>query len=114
MVSGRRGFYLTIRPETGCRELDCQAATGNTNTRSCRLISPWDRINYEIIARAFETSTKSSWLIGLGENRLFLGGLAAENALARLARLFEGNAPHRGFCFFLDFAFTVRAAAPMR
>ncbi len=40
------------------------------------------------------------------------GGLAAKNALAGAAGLFERDAAHRGLGLFFDFRFAIRAAAP--
>jgi hypothetical protein len=51
-------------------------------------------------------------LVSPGENGSFWGGLATVDAGAGIGWLIEGDAAHGGAGFFLDFGFTVGAAAP--
>src|ERR1700735_1325560 len=63
-------------------------------------------------ANTLRTAAGAVSLVSLGEDRFFLRGLAAVDAFAGAAGLFEGNAAHGGFGFFLNAGFAIGVAAP--
>src|ERR1700723_3841134 len=63
-------------------------------------------------ANTLRTAAGAVSLVSLGEDRFFLGRLPAVDAFAGAAGLFEGNATHGRFGFFLNAGFAIGVAAP--
>src|ERR1700677_3906160 len=63
-------------------------------------------------ANTLRTVAPATFLVGFGENGLLRGGLAAVDALARAARLLDGDAAHGRFGFFFNAGFAIGVAAP--